>query len=738
MTRRFVGQATPRLDGPDKVTGKSRYSADVNLPGMLRGKILRSPYPHARILSIDTTAAEALPGVHAVITGQQQEHLIGRAVYDLPVLAGKEVRFIGDRVAAVAAETTDIAEQALNLIEVEYEELPAVFNIDEATADDAYPVHQDPKGYEGAFSHPAEPKVNNVCAYMNWSHGDMEAAMAEADQVFEHEFETPFEHHGYLEPNATVADVKADGSCDIWSSNKSPYMLRIQLAKCFQQPPENFQVHMTHIGGDFGGKGNPFDAPVAYLLSKASGRPVKVVMTYTEELMAANGRHASKIKLRTGVTNDGRLCAMHLDGWFNTGAYGAFKPLPTLNLHGVDQAGSCYRIPAINLNSTIVYTNTIPAGHMRAPGGPQVMFAVEAQFDLIAKALGMDVAEFRLRNLLEQGDTAPAGQQWVTVRAKETLQAALDAAQWNTREQGPGVGWGIGMYERGTIGGDCSARLIVNADAQITIEVPIPDPGQGTYTAVQQMVAEAIDGTLDQVTIRPVSTSNLPFDFGVGGSRTTFTMGKTTIDALDKLKQQLAEQVNEPGSWENGTLLAGGNHYSFAQLVAQACAASGADLVVDEYAKLPLEPEMADTNFTAQVVKVRVDMETGKVDVEKIISAHDVGTIINPVAHLGQLEGGVIYALGMALMSEHRFDEGKPEALHLGDYKLPNIRDIPPLETILLERDEGPGPFNLGPVGEASNVALPGAIANAVADAISKPAMRLPLTAERVYELIQA
>ena len=735
MARRIVGQATARVDGPAKVTGQSQYSADVDLPGMLRGKILRSPYPHARILSIDTSAAEALPGVHAVITGQDQAYLIGRAINDLPVLASDEVRFIGDRVAAVAADNTDIAETALGLIEVEYEELPAVFTIDEAIADAAYPVHQNPKDYQGSFSHPGEPKVSNACAYFKWDHGDIDAEMAKADQVFEHEFETPFEHHGYLEPNVSVADVKADGNCQIWSSNKSPYMLRMQLAKTFDLPPETFEIHMTAIGGDFGGKGNPFDAPVAYLLSKAAGRPVKLVMTYTEELMAANGRHPSKIKIRTGVTNAGKLCGVYLDGWFNTGAYAAFKPLPTLNLHGVDQAGSCYRIPAIDLNSTIVYSNTLPAGHMRAPGGPQVMFAVEAQFDLIAKALNMDPAEFRLANVLLPGDTAPAGQKWITIRAKETLQAALDAINWQQREREIGVGYGIGMYERGTIGGDCSARLIVNSAAQITVEVPIPDPGQGTYTAVQQMVAEAIDGDLDQVTIKPVSTSNLPFDFGVGGSRTTFTMGLTTISALDKLKAQLAEQVGG-GAWQGGTLTSADQQHSFAELVATACASSGEDLVVDEYSKLPLMPELADTNFTAQVVKVRVDMETGQVAVEKIVSAHDVGTIINPVAHLGQLEGGVIYGLGMALMSEYRFDEGKPEALHLGDYKLPNIKDIPPLETILLERDQGPGPFNLGPVGEASNVALPGAIANAVADAIGKPAFQLPLTAERVYGLI--
>ncbi|MBL4621543.1 MAG: molybdopterin-dependent oxidoreductase, partial [Immundisolibacteraceae bacterium] len=271
MARRIVGQATARVDGPAKVTGQSQFSADVDLPGMLRGKILRSPYPHARIISVDTSAAEALPGVRAVITGQDKAYLIGRAINDLPVLASDEVRFIGDRVAAVAADNIDIAETALGLIEVEYEELPAVFSIDEVIADDAYPVHQNPKDYEGAFSHPGEPKVSNVCAYFKWDHGDIDAAMAGADQIFEHEFETPFEHHGYLEPNVSVADVKADGSCQMWSSNKSPYMLRLQLAKTFQLPPETFEIHMTTIGGDFGGKGNPFDAPIAYLLSKAAG-----------------------------------------------------------------------------------------------------------------------------------------------------------------------------------------------------------------------------------------------------------------------------------------------------------------------------------------------------------------------------------------------------------------------------------------------------------------------------------
>ena len=265
-------------------------------------------------------------------------------------------------------------------------------DVDAALAPGAPQVHTDPKSYAGAFTHPAEPKLPNVCGYMRWQHGELDAGFAAADQLFEHTFHTPTEHHGYIEPHAVLADVKPDGRGEVWASNKSPYMLRAQLAACFGVEGAGIKLHNLHIGGDFGGKGSQMEAPVAYLLSREAGRPVKLVMSYTEELMAANARHAARVDIKTGVKRDGTITAMHVDLKFNGGAYGAYKPMPNLNLHGADQAASCYRVPAIDIHSTVVYTNTIPGGHMRSPGCPQTMFAVEAQFDIIARALGMEVA----------------------------------------------------------------------------------------------------------------------------------------------------------------------------------------------------------------------------------------------------------------------------------------------------------------------------------------------------------
>lgn len=742
MSLKVVGKATPRMEGPDKVTGRARYAADYTLPGMLWGRILRSPHPHARIVRIDTAAARALPGVHAVVTGQDHPYYAGRAIRDHAVLAVDKVRFVGDRVAAVAAETRDLAEEALALIEVEYEELPAVFDPETALAPGAPLVHENPKSYAGAFTHPQEPELPNVCAYMRWTHGDTDAGFAAADQVFEHSFRTPLEHHGYLEPHAVLARVDADGRAELWASNKSPYMLRAQLAACFGVEPATIKLHNLHIGGDFGGKGSPMEAPLAYLLAREAGRPVKLVMSYTEELMAANARHPAVINLRTGVKRDGTLTAMHMDLKFNGGAYGAYKPLPNLNLHGADQAASCYRVPAIDIESTVAYTNTLPGGHMRSPGAPQTIFAVEAQFDLIARALGLDPAEFRRRNVLRPGDASPTGVKWPTVHAAETLEAALEASGYFARRgKEAHVGFGIAMYERGVVGGDSSCKIELAPDGAVTAVLPIGDPGQGTFTAVQQFVGEALNLTAGEVRIRIADTDELPFDFGVGGCRTTYAIGRTVMKAVDALRTELvpvaARELGVDASaveWQGGSVRGGERTLTLAQLAA----AAGDTVTVQVYEKLGLFPDAPDTNFTAQVAEVEVDPETGKLTVRRITSAHDVGTIVNPAGHQGQIEGGMLMGLGLGVMSEHRLEDGRPLALHLGDYKLPSIADVPELKTVLLERPEGPGPYNCGPIAEAANVPAPAAIANAVADAIGAPILELPVTAERVYAILKA
>lgn len=745
MDLKVVGNKTPRVEGPDKVTGRATYAADINLPGILWAKILRSSVPHARIVSIDTSEAEQLDGVHAVITGQDQHYFIGRTYKDAPVLAFDKVRFVGDRVAAVAAETADIAELAISLIEVEYAELPGVFDALSAKQSTTAPVHDDPASYAGAPDVPAELRKSlpNLCAYTKMAKGDTEAAFAAADHLFEHSFSTQQQHHGYIEPHACLISVAKDGSCDIWASNKSPYMLRMQIASSMGLEQTSIRVHPIHVGGDFGGKGTPMDTPVIYLLSKACGRPVKLVMTYTEELLAANSRHPGTLCIQSAVNHQGELQAMKFSGLFAGGAYGCHRPLPNNNIHGIDQVGSCYRVPNIEIESSIFYTNTLPSGHMRSPGGPQINLAVEAHLDLIAKEMNIDRAEFRLNNLLREGDASPLGEKWLNIKARETLQGALDAVDWPNRPTPANTGWGIAMYERTAIGGDSSCKIRLSPDGTLEVIVPIPDPGQGAYTAIQQMVAEELGVEASKIGIVPAGTDELKFDMGVGGSRTTMALGITTTAAARELQATLAKAMAEKhnfdaesASWEHGQLRQAEHSWTFDTVAAETASGDGQPILIDWYQQIPFMPDPPETAFSAQIAHVRVDPETGAIEVLKLVTAHDVSTIVNPIGHQGQIEGGALFGLGGALIEDHRIEEGLPIALHLGEYKIPCALDIPPLETILLKREKGPGPFNIGAIAESANVPTASAITNAVADAISKPIYSLPLNAEKILALI--
>ena len=413
-TTRVIGQSVVRGEGPDKVTGRSIYAADISLPGMLWGKVLRSPFPHARIVSIDTAAAKAVPGVRAVITAADlPDSLVGRRLRDMPVLARDVVRFVGEKVAAVAAETEEAAEEALLLIDVEYEELDAVFDAHEAMEPDAPTLHSELSGYEGLPQ--PESDINNVFAHITWGQGDVDEGFAEADLVFEHTFNAQLMHQAYIEPHACVVSVESacpelveGGQVQVWVNNKDPYPLREQLAAVWGIAEDSIVLHPCSIGGDFGGKGSFMDVPLCYHLSLHSGRPVKMVMDYIQELMAANPRHPATMTIRSGVKRDGTLVARQARVVFDSGAYGAFKP--TVYLRGADHLCGVYRIPHARIDSYMVYTNNVPKGHMRSPAKPQVVFAVEAHTDLVARGLGMDPYEFRQKNLLRNGDASP----WAT------------------------------------------------------------------------------------------------------------------------------------------------------------------------------------------------------------------------------------------------------------------------------------------------------------------------------------
>ena len=591
----------------------------------------------------------------------------------------------------------------------------------EAITPGASAIHDDPTVYAGAFVHPERPDLPNLCSFDRWSRGDLAAGFAAADHISEHTFRTQKQHHVYMETHACVVSVQEDGNADVWASNKSPYALRGQLAASLHVEPPSIRIHPMAVGGDFGGKGSPMDTPVAYLLSQVSGRPVKIVMGYDEELLAANTRHPSEITVRTGVTRDGALTALEVSACFDSGAYGAFKAVPNVNLHAMEQTASCYQVPAFDVNSYVAYTNTVPSGHMRAPGGPQITFAVESQLNIVAAELGLDPAELRMKNLVRPGDTAPNGEQWVNIKAAETLQAALDAIGWGTPKP-PLVGRGLAMYERGPIGGDSSCKLLLHADHSLTLILPIPDPGQGGPTVMQQIAAEHLAVDAARIAVRAAPTDQLPFDLGVGGSRTTFALGVTVAQAAETLTARLKEAAGDA---------------PFDEAAAALVAAEGGDVVIDIYRKIPFIPDPATTEFTAQAAEVEVDPETGQVKVRRVVTSHDVGTIINPVSHQGQIAGGAVQGFGMAMMEEFATEEGKPLALNLADYKIPTIMDIPTLETVLVSRDDGPGPFNSGAIAESANVPTAAAVANAVSDALGKPVLQLPVTAEYVLGLLR-
>jgi carbon-monoxide dehydrogenase large subunit len=723
MTHRIVGHTIGRLDGAGKVTGADRYSADVTLPGLIWGKALRSPLPHARIVGIDTSRAKALPGVLAVLTAADlPDILVGRRMFDMPLLARDRVRFIGEKVAVVAAVDPDVADEALAQIDVQYEDLPATIDLAKALDSGAPVVHENAGAYEGA---PKERPHPNVQSVLRFKLGNVEAGFREADRIFEHTFRTQLAHQGYLEPHAGVVAIDADGRVQVWASNKMPHRLKELMSLALQLPQEKIRVNLTPIGGDFGGKGSLMDLPLAYHLSRVTGRPVKMVMRYAEELMAGNPRHPSLITMRTGVTNDGRIVARQVKSLFNSGAYAAFKPAPSVHLGGAGMGAGVYRMPNLLIESYCVYTHNIPCGHARSPGEPQMVFAGESHMDMIAKELGLDPTEFRRRNLLKDGDLLANGHHLEEVRAKETLQAALEASHWSQPKPGPWIGRGVAMTHRHIGVGFTNARVRLETTGNVTLVIALPDTGTGAHLTLRQVVAEVLGLAIDDVQIELATTDVFENDSGVGGSRVTHTGGRAAYHACEKLKELIAAETAKLGT--PGASLAA---------IAQAAAREGRTLEASHF--YDAKTHAAVTSFTAQVAEVAVDPATGQVSVRHFTTAHDVGTVINPIGHQGQIEGGLIQGLGYALMEELPTEDGRISTLNLGETKLPTIADIPPLTTVLVEDAVGPGPFRAKAIGEGSISAVAPAIANAVADACGVRILDLPITAEKVYFALRA
>jgi CO/xanthine dehydrogenase Mo-binding subunit len=736
----IIGAPVGRVEGADKASGRAVYGADVHFPDTLWGKILRSPHPHARILRIDTAKARQVPGVKAIVTGKDEpNHFQGKSIRDIPVLCWDKVRYIGDRVAAVAAETPDAAEEAINRIEVEYEELPAVFDVLEAMKLDAPILHDDASAYDGAPQDILVKDIPNVLNKLTWGKGDVEKGFREADLVLEHTFRIPIHHQGYLEPQSFLVKIDDNGQVDAWSSTKGPFGTRAQFAKAVGIPPNQIRIHAVHVGADFGGKSGAGDLPICYFLAKQAKRPVKIVLTHTEELTVMNPDHYTVVKVKTGVKRDGRMTARYLRAIHGTGAYAGMKP-GRASIGGAGTAGP-YKIDNTYMEALQVYTNTVPCGFWRAPGAIQAIFASESHVDLVARELKMDPAKFRMINLVGEGEENALGKSWSGVKAKETLQAALDAAGWKTKKPSPNFGRGVAMYERGTGAGKAWVVLTAEADGSITVFTVAGDQGTGLQTILCQTVAAEMEVPYERVRCRIGNTSEVPYsvDVGFGGSRSTNINSAAAVQASGELRAKLVplaakllECAADQVDYKSGKFSSRGSRKSIS--LSDVVKSSGAPVTVSIDLEVPRKG--SSTSFVAQVAEVEVDRETGRVKLHKFVTAHDVGTIINPLGHQGQIDGEAVMAIGSGLMEELIEDQGKVTTTNLGEYKIPNILDIPKITTVLVKGKNGPGPYEAKGIGEHANVAPPAAIANAVHDACGVRLFDIPVTAEKVYSAL--
>jgi CO/xanthine dehydrogenase Mo-binding subunit len=732
-----IGVSAPRVDAIEKVTGAARYTADVPLPApALWAKVLRSPFAHAKILRIDATSAAALAGVHAVLTGADVAgRLTGRRIKDTPILAENVVRFVGEPVAAVAADDKETAERALALIDVAYEEPPALFDPLDATAPDAMLLHPDVTHYEG-LPQPLDAPTN-VFTTNEWVKGDIEAGLASADVVVENTFTTAAMHQAYLEPNACLVWIDDDGRMQVWASTKVPFTAKTLTAQATSVPADRVRLNPVTIGGDFGAKGQAKDVPLCYFLAKATERPIRMVYDYNEELQASNPRHSAVLRLKTGVMRDGRLVAHQIDVVYNTGAYAGCLPGALLP---ISSSGGPYRVANTRLRASYVYTNTVPRGYMRGPGRVQLTYAVESQIDCVAQAIGMDPVEFRLKNLVRDGDETAIGERFASARAIETLEAAVEASGYRA-PKGAGVGRGIAVTKQEAGGGEAHASVTLGLDGSVVLSTPIFEQGTGTYTMLQQVAAECLGMTPERVRIHVWDTDAVANDTGISADRGTRLGSQAAHEAADQARREIYKLAAEFLSWPEETLSMGGDDVlredtgertPWRALIER----TGAPVV--GHADIDDAAPAAVTSFSAQVAEVAVDLETGSVTLVSLTTAHDTGRIINPLGHQGQINGGAVQGMGYGLMEELLIENGSVRTLSFADYKIPTIADVPLLRTVLLESDDGAGPVKVKSAGEIANAPTAPAVANAIADAIGWRIHDLPLTAERVYRALKS
>ena len=744
-----VGKSFPRLEGFEKVTGATRFLTDLELPGMLCGKVLRAPYPHARIISINTKRAEKLVGVKAVITSEDTPKIpfciIPRIANKLP-LEDKKARYIGDEIAAVAAETEEIALEALDLIEVVYEELSAIFEPEEALKPGA------PLLYEETGT--------NIAEHFQKEYGDVERGFQEADHVLEDRFETSPVTPCCMEPRSCIASFDGSGRLTLIANTQAPFSLRQELSKVIPLPIKKIRIIKLPIGGAFGSRlGMDSIDPICVFLSRKSGRPVKIVNTREEEFVTSRYRYRMVIYLKTGVKKDGTIVAREAKVITDNGAH---------NYQGYTiTAGLCqkltfvYKIPHIRFDGYVVYTNNVYGGAFRGYGNPQITFAAESHIDMIAEKLGMDVLDLSLKNIVEPGYETISNCQITSCGLRECMIRATDVTGWREKRRRPGRR-GIGMASMQHAGGgikiffgniNCnysSAAMKMNEDGSVNLMTGSSDIGQGSDTVLAQIAAEELGIRFEDIRVTTADTDLTPMCLGTYGDRVTFVGGLAVQNAARDVKKQLLDLASEileanvddleskegrvfvKGSPEKGVSIPELAEFSYFK---KGRPILGRGIYDDPISKPDYGTGYGTSpaySFASQVAEVEVDVETGKVKVLRITSAHDLGRALNPMAVRGQIEGAMAQGIGSTLFERLDWVKGRTLNSNFLDYRMLTALDVSAIEHIFIESVDPNGPYGAKGVGEPALVPTAAAIANAIYDAVGVRIKSLPVTPDKI------
>ena len=755
-----VGKSVPRIDGLGMVTGQTKYAFDVSFPNMLVGKMIRSPHPHAKIISIDTSKAEALPGVRAVITAKDTDNIkFGSNEYFFPhtidqmALESEKVRYVGDEIGAVAAIDEEIALQALKLIDVQYEILPYVIDVEEAMKPGAPQIHE---------------SLNNIAVILPVNFGNPQRVMKEADYVREDIFYTPAAHQAALEPHVCVGQWEAfSNKITLWASSQAPFKCREALAKTLKMDLNNVRVIKLAVGGGFGGKLEmlPMDFSACLLSKKAGGLPVKICYSREEEFLASRRKHGMIYKIKSGVKKDGTLLAMTGEVIADGGAYCSYGP--TVIAAAIMRIFMVYKIQHFCVTGYRVYTNTPISGAMRGFGGVQAGFAVESHMDMLAEGINMDPVEFRLKNITTPNMVTVNKMVLTTNGLKECIERSTEAAGWakkhgKQRSINRGIGIGIAadvmgskMYKSHESAGSI---VKVEEDCSVYLFTGAADCGQGSNTALSQIACQELGVSYSRIKCTSGDTEITPFDTGSFASRVTFISGNATILAARDAKIQILEIVAKEHDLNLDDLDIRAEEVintkdssvvmSFEKAVELSYSFNYGKQILGRGSynpkTTPIDFRTGEGNvsgsygFEAQIAEVEVNTDTGDVKILKMWDAHDIGKAINPQSVEGQIEGSLAMGIGYSFMENLRFDKkGRPANGNFANYRIPRSIGTPPMESILIETNDPEGPFGAKGMGEASLLPTSAAIANAIYDAVGVRLKELPFTPDKIIKALK-